>query len=81
MRVLYNLLLLSSLTGVSAAAHNSSKSAKGETVQPGANTRASSSGGSFNDGVYKGREVAEKIWEDNGSDCGYVFSYQDDVDD
>jgi hypothetical protein len=37
--------------------------------------------GTFNDGVPVGGEIAEDIWKDNGSDCGYVFSFQDDVDD
>ena len=81
MRVLFNLLFLSSLAGGAAGADHSSKSAKAEALHPAGNTRASSSVGSFRDGVYKGGEEAEKIWEDNGSDCGYVFSYQDDVDD
>jgi hypothetical protein len=31
--------------------------------------------------VLVGGDIAEDIWKDNGSDCGYVFSFQDDVDD
>lgn len=36
--------------------------------------------GSFEDGVIEGRAIAEDIWADNGSDCGYIFSFQADVD-
>ena len=34
----------------------------------------------FREGFKEGKDVAEKIWEDNGSDCGYIFSFQDAVD-
>jgi hypothetical protein len=34
----------------------------------------------FRAGYKKGEETAEQIWEDNGSDCAYIFSFQDDVD-
>ncbi|KAL3784381.1 hypothetical protein ACHAWO_001627 [Cyclotella atomus] len=43
-----------------------------------AETEASSS--EFRDGFKRGEERAEAIWRDNGSDCGYIFSFQDDVD-
>lgn len=36
--------------------------------------------GSFEDGVIEGRAIAEDIWADNGSDCGYIFNFQADVD-
>ena len=55
-------------------ARRGSKSSKVETVEleVGKHVRASSNWGygNFNDGVYKGAEEAEKIWQDNGSDCG-----------
>ena len=35
----------------------------------------------FRAGYKKGEEVAQGIWEDNGSDCGYIFSFQDEVND
>eukprot|EP00956_Cyclotella_meneghiniana_P000016 scaffold40_cov68-Cyclotella_meneghiniana.AAC.3 len=34
----------------------------------------------FNTGVYHGADVAEHIWKKNGSSCGYVWNFQDDVD-
>jgi hypothetical protein len=45
------------------------------------NGSGSNRSGTFNDGVLVGGDIAEDIWKDNGSDCGYVFSFQDDVDD
>lgn len=35
--------------------------------------------GDFNDGVKAGQQIAEDVWVANGSDCGYIFSYEDDV--
>ena len=35
----------------------------------------------FNTGVYHGADVAEHIWEQNGSSCSYVWNFEDDVDD
>jgi hypothetical protein len=32
------------------------------------------------DAVLEGGEIAKKIWRDNGSDCGFIFSFQDEVD-
>ena len=59
---------------LNGTARRGSKSNKVETVEleVGKHVRASSSWGygNFNDGVYKGAEEAEKIWQDNGSDCG-----------
>jgi hypothetical protein len=43
-----------------------------------AETEASSS--QFRDGFKKGEERAEAIWQENSSDCGYIFSFQDDAD-
>ena len=34
----------------------------------------------FRAGYKKGQETAEEIWIENGSDCGFIFSYQDVVD-
>ena len=33
----------------------------------------------FNNGVIEGRRIAEEIWVANGSDCGYIFLFQRDV--
>jgi hypothetical protein len=33
----------------------------------------------FNNGVIEGRRIAENIWVANGSDCGYIFNFQRDV--
>jgi hypothetical protein len=33
----------------------------------------------FTAGYKKGQEVAEEIWVDNGSDCSYVWNFEDDV--
>ena len=37
--------------------------------------------GDFNDGVRVGQQIAEDFWVANGSDCGYIFSFEGDVDD
>ena len=37
------------------------------------------SGSQFRAGYKKGEEAAEQIWEDNGRNCGYIFSFEDDV--
>ena len=44
------------------------------------NDSGSNRAGTFNDGVLKGGEIAEDIWKDNGSDCGFIFSFQGEVD-
>eukprot|EP00956_Cyclotella_meneghiniana_P011474 scaffold16121_cov68-Cyclotella_meneghiniana.AAC.2 len=66
MKVL-NTLILSSLVGGTSAWN-----------WPWSGTRAA---GTFNDGVFKGGEIAEEFWESYGSDCGFIFSFQDEVDD
>lgn len=38
------------------------------------------SGGDYDTGYEKGQEEAERIWKENGSDCSYVWSFQDDAD-
>lgn len=71
MKVIYSLTVFSAL--VEGAASHTVGTTRGSSFN--------SEGGTFNDGVYKGGEEAEKIWVENGSDCGYIFSFQDDVDD
>ena len=63
---LLNTLILSSLVGGTSAWN-----------WPWSGTRAA---GTFNDGVFKGGDIAEEFWVAYGSDCGYIFSFQDEVD-
>lgn len=67
----YSLIVLSSLVGGVGASH---------ARQNGKNRGSGSSSDSFNDGVYQGGREAETIWQDNGNDCSYIWSFQDDVD-
>ena len=41
---------------------------------------SSGSGETFNDGVYIGFDEAEHIWMDNGNNCSFIWSFQDEVD-
>ena len=37
--------------------------------------------GDFNDGVYLGAEVAEKMWKEMGSSCSNIWGFEDKVED
>ena len=37
--------------------------------------------GDFNDGVYLGADVAEKMWKEQGSSCSNIWGFEDQVDD
>ena len=95
MRIIYKLTVLSSVFGVAAARKNGNiKRYAGKAIKPahverdqplrssswGGSKIATRSGGSFNDGVMKGGEEAEKMWHESGSDCSNIWTFGVEVD-